>query len=286
MVSFRNSQFQAILVGMMIADAVSQGQLPWHTCTQATTAALEDASAGRMANDDWCHAIAAALDPSSSHQVSLTAAPLQSCDWTEEFTSDLSTTNALLAHLPQVLSHLDRYPPQLATQQYPATTDPVAITVIFYACLQASFRQDTATLSAWRQQLQLESTTAQQSSHVELSVAIEALLAAHGDYQLAVGQCLQLSATAPGSVILTAILSASWGDLPSVPMRYRHWLQQPPPALQEWLQRRWHIATSDCLMRWAETLWQQWSGQHPTALVRSPLVPIQPLSPSAKLPTL
>lgn len=31
MVSFRNSQFQAILVGMVMADAISQGQLPWGT---------------------------------------------------------------------------------------------------------------------------------------------------------------------------------------------------------------------------------------------------------------
>ena len=107
MVSFRNSQFQAILVGMVIADAVSQGQLPWYPCFQTTTGALEACSAGGIANDGWCHAIAAALNPSLSHQVPLTVAPLPACDQIEEITADLSTVNALLAHLPQLLCHLD-----------------------------------------------------------------------------------------------------------------------------------------------------------------------------------
>jgi hypothetical protein len=260
MVSFRNSQFQAILVGMVIADAVSQGQLPWGT---RGAAALPLGSGSAMAQADWCQAIAAAFTAPAPNQMSEGPA----------ITADPPTIAALLTDLPQRLSTLDQLSPPLDPGDAPQAT----ISAIFYACLQASLRQDTATLYAFGQQLVTAPSGAQQPSPAtELRAALETLLTAQGDFQLAVGQSLQASPPSPGSVILTAILSAAWGDLPSLPMRYRHWLQQPSPPLQGWLQRRWHLSTGSQLALWSETLWQRWSGQYSGHPERSPLVAIQP----------
>ncbi|WP_204139085.1 hypothetical protein [Halomicronema sp. CCY15110] len=265
MVSFRNSQFQAILVGMVIADAVSQGQLPWGTRGAAARPPRAGAAIA-IVQDDWCHAIAAALTAPLTSQMSEAA-----------IATEPPTIAALLTDLPQRLSTLDQRPLPAALGDENPPLPQVTISAIFDACLQASLQQDAATLYALGQQLSPAPSGAQPQSSpaAGLSTALEALLTAQGDFQLAVGQSLQLSTPPPGSVILTAILSASWGDLPSIPMRYRHWLQQPSPPRQGWLQQRWHCSTGNQLALWSETLWQRWSGQYSGNPERSPLVAIQ-----------
>jgi hypothetical protein len=88
MVSFRNSQFQAILVGMVIADAVSQGQLPWGT---RGAAALPLGSGSAMAQADWCQAIAAAFTAPAPNQMSegpaIAADAFDHCGPTHRFAS-------------------------------------------------------------------------------------------------------------------------------------------------------------------------------------------------------
>ncbi|RZM77171.1 hypothetical protein [Leptolyngbya iicbica] len=268
MVSFRNSQFQAILVGMVMADAISQGQLPWGTVGEGAGAAAQRWSEGAIAQADWCHAIAATLTRSTPSPISEAGA----------IGAEPETVVDLLADLPRLLSMLDRPPSRTACGDASQTT----LSALFYDCLQASLRQDVVALGALRQQISPDSLGAKPSPPMAaLRGALELLLTAQGDFQLAVGQGLQ-SPTAPsGSVLLTAILSAGWGDLPSLPIRHRHWLQQPSPFLQNWLQQRWQIATATQLALWAETLWQRWSGQYGERSVRSPLVAIQPLVPAA-----
>jgi len=260
MVSFRNSQFQAILVGMVIADAVGQGQLPWGT---RGAAALPLRSESAIDQADWCQAIAAAL-----------TAPANRMSEVSAIAAEPPTLAALLTDLPQLLRTLDQLSPPITAGNAPQAT----ISAIFHACLQASLRQDAATLYALGQQLVTAPSGTQQSSPaIALRAALEALLTAQGDFQLAVGQSLQASTPAPGNVILTAILSAAWGDLSSLPLRYRHWLQHPSPPLASWLQRRWQLSTGSQLATWSEILWQRWSGQYSGHPERSPLGAIQPL---------
>ena len=268
MVSFRNSQFQAILVGMVMTDAVSHGQLPWGTSGTATAMVARPYPAHTIAQADWCHAIVAALTAPSPHlrQSGATAA-------------EPATVADLLADLPRWLSTLDQPLPEAALADVTAPPTPATISTIFYECLQASLRQDATTLHAVRQALAAAPSGGPPPALATgLHTALEALLTAQGDFQLAVGQHLSATTPDPGSLLLTAILSASWGDLPSVPTHYRHCLQHPSPPLQAWLQQRWHLSTGTQLALWAETLWQRWSGQYAAAPERSRLVAIQPLA--------
>jgi hypothetical protein len=283
MVSFRNSQFQAILVGMVIADAVSQGQLPWQL-DGAPVATANGHTRGAIATDDWSHQLAAELTPPQPALNAVGLAPR--LNHIGAITAESPTVVALLICLPHLLRNLDQSDGQSGPRENDAQTRQAGTSIIFYHCLQASLRQDAAALYALRQQLDPGSSTTLPPSQIGLGIAIDTLLTAPGDFQLAVGQNLQ-SLTAPaGSVILTAILSAAWGDLPSVPVHYRHWLQQPYPRLQAWLQRRWHIPTGVTLMLWAEHLDRQWAGQSLMNVERSPLLAVQPSATNPAFPHL
>lgn len=259
MVSFRNSQLRAMVFGLVIADAVTQGQLPWALPGQPTgPLAAEHWSPLAIADDGWSHAIAAQFNQ-LAHAGPMAAMP-RAEHHSAAMASDPATVNDLLIHLPQCLAQFERFRIPLVAGTAPASLGATQISTVFCDCLQACLRQDATALHNLHRQL--PSVPPAPLSHTGLAQAMESVLAAHGDFQLAVGQSLQLSTTTVGVPVLVGMLSASWGDLPSLPSRYRHWLQQPSSELRLWLQQRWQITSEADLNIWAESLWQQWSGQY------------------------
>ena len=261
MVSFRNSQFQAIIWGLVIADTLSHGQSPWALLgpTVACPSSI-DKSVGAITDDRWSHAIATQCTLLSETNQSFSP---QSWPVLDDGTEPTSTVPAsvpnLLVTLPRLLAQLDQC---LVPPVGGAVTEGVEASIVtaFRKVLKVCLRQDKVALRDLQQPLQPAPPETLLPSQTALCQAIEVVLAAQGDFQLVVGQSLQSSATALGVPVLAGVLSASWGDLPSLPTHYRHWLYQPPPDLQVWLQRRWQITTGTELDAWSASLWRHWTG--------------------------
>lgn len=263
MVSFRNSQFQAILLGMVIADAISHGQLP-----QRWSEASKAVAPSRLIDDRGCQAIATQLQQLASAQWILSSQhPIALTEQTA-IDDDAAVLARLLAVLPQLLWQLDRSPTVSALPTAADTVGELSVTTALSACLHDCLRQDISALAALQHRLSNASQTAAHALHQALTM----VLTARGDFQLAVGQSLYWPTAIEGLPVLAGILSAGWGDLLSVPCRYQLWLQQPSPALQAWLQHRWHICDSTQLCTWATGLWQHWAGMSPVS--QPPRLPV------------
>lgn len=275
MVSFQNSQLQAMVLGLVIADAVSQGQLPGAPVGQLAVPREPGRwSTVAIADDGWSHALATQFHQLSHSDTMGSQSGLSIDQEPKAITADPVTVADVLIYLPQCLEQLDLswVPPVPDTD--PATVGTARILAAFYDCLQACLRQDVTALC--RLQNQLQPGPPAPSSQAGLYQAIECVLTAQGDFQLAVGQSLQSPNTIVGAPVLVGMLSASWGGLPSLPSGYRHWLHEPSPELQLWLQRRWQISHGNALNIWAESLWQRWSGRYRVEPERARTIAVLP----------
>ncbi|MGD1860774.1 MAG: hypothetical protein ACFB0E_12480 [Leptolyngbyaceae cyanobacterium] len=262
MISFRKNQFQAIFTSLVMVDAVCQGRLPWGSHPANFSDCLHLKAAADLADNRWCQAIAAQLSPLDSTN-QLADLPSQPAGLSSG--QSIESIADLLIHLPQLLSRLDWPSDPLWGQAGPSQfeTIPAEITAL-QNCLQACLSQDYAALTACHKQLAHSLKLEQTLVNMALFQAIELVLAASGDLQLAVGQSLRWSGAISGLPLLTGILSAGWGGLSSLPSPGRLWLEQPPDDLQNWLCQRWHLPQTTTVSAWAVTLWQHWSGQSPT----------------------
>ncbi|NEQ45262.1 MAG: hypothetical protein F6K00_17550 [Leptolyngbya sp. SIOISBB] len=275
MVSFRNSQLQAIVFGLVIADAVSQGQLPGVPVGKLAMPLIPGRwSPAAIAEDCCSQAIATQFNQLSHSDTMAAHSALRGDDGREAIAAAPATVADILVDLPRCLEQLDLSLPPPAPGADPARAITTGILAAFDDCLQACLRQDATALRTL--QHQLSPAPPAPLSQTGLYQAIECVLAAQGDFQLAVGQSLQSLTTLVGAPILVGMLSASWGDLPSLPSCYRHWLYEPSPELQLWLQRRWQIASGSALNIWAESLWQRWSGRYRLAPGRSQRIAVLP----------
>lgn len=259
MVSFRNSQFRAIVISLVITDAVSQGRLPWELNTATAIHCPGKASAAvDLADDRWCQAIAMQLQSCDSINGSVTLQPQPGSIPSEAIASPVD----LLIRLPQLLSQLDLPSDSMyGPAGGPASAIAPRVMTAFHDCLQACLNQDLSALAFCHERFIQLPESGQAKGIAALAQAIELVLAASGDMQLAVGQSLYWPTAIAGLPLLTGILSAAWGGLGSVPCRHRLWLEQPTDDLQAWLQQRWHIPQATTLSAWALTLWQRWAGQ-------------------------
>ena len=276
MVSFRNSQLQAMIVGLVIADAVSQGQLSWASPGQlAVQPEAGHWATVAIADDGWSQTIANQLNQLSQADIIATQSTLMVADESDSNSSDLSTVSDLLVYLPRLLERLDVLSLISAIPHAESERARIAWSLAaFYDCLRACLRQDIVALDNLQHQLQLAPSVS--LSQAGLCQAIKFVLAAQGDFQLAVGQSLQAPNTVVGVPILVGMLSAGWGALPSLPTRYRHELNQPSPTLQVWLQHRWQITSGQALDLWTASLWQRWSGQYRLTPGRSQQLAVLP----------
>lgn len=257
MVSFRQSQLRAILLGLVIADALSQGQLAWpFEGEQSLTKLPQRPSAGAIADDRWCQEIARQCQTEPATPQGIPAPPTPP----DEFVAETAGLTPMLIQLPWILAQLDT-PLPLAD----------AVSTAWHTCLSACLQRDERSLRAL--QHHFDGGTAGLPPVIQdgLSRAIATVLTAEGDFQLAIGQSLYESPAIVGLPVLTGILSAGWGDLPSLPSRYRHWLGQPSAKLQSWLRQRWQMSNGTTLDGWATALWRCWLGMETGARQSLPI---------------
>ncbi|MGF1459867.1 MAG: hypothetical protein ACFBSG_12675 [Leptolyngbyaceae cyanobacterium] len=272
MVSFRNDQFQAVLTGMVLADAISHGQLPWTLVATASPLAELDQppfplSALAVTADHWCHTIAA--------QLSTRAGNMALSAWASYLTEDVLLT--LLSQLPQHLLNLDQMHafPGTASDMAQPPAIAEAIEVRWQRCLLAAMHHDRTQLEQISLALAAvgrDWTAAEQG----LLTAIDHVTLAHGDFQLALGQSLQAQTAPIGTPIVTGILSAAWGGMASLPGAYQQSLIAPEPALCAWLQERWHLTDRCTLQHWSQGLWLRWLGAEASGGAPQLILTVQP----------
>lgn len=269
MVSFRNSQLQAIVIGLVVADALSQGQLPWPSGRSSQpSSASRGQAAGAIADDRWSQRLSHQFQPGSDAQPSPATG-----------TSSLPLAPLALAAAPALPALLAQLPWLLGQLEAPLPTADLATTTLrdgLNACLQ----RDATALIQLQRRCEVSTAALSPAIAASLSRAIAVVLAAGGDFQLAVGQSLHETPAIVGLPVLTGILSAGWGDLLSLPCGYRQALNQPDPSLQAWLQRRWQITNGAALSAWATDIWRSWLGLDRRATAPLPMAVI-PLAGSS-----
>lgn len=89
----------------------------------------------------------------------------------------------------------------------------------------------------------------------------EQVLMAQGDFYLALQQNWPTKAL-PGAPVLGGLLSACWLGYRGIPHQWHQRLISPTPELRDWLQARWQIYDYQMIDTFAEALWQRWRGAY------------------------
>ena len=269
MVSFRNSQFQAILMGLVIADAVSHGQMPWGRSRAELPSVQPGLTrwSGPVESVRWCHRIVTQLQSGHAEHPQ-PGAP--------ELTEPLGVAS-LLATLPTRLWQLDQRPqPEALSQPSPSALRD-AVLVVFDHSLVAALNHDVLALTALIRTVRDAAEAELDPLSQTLVIGWQHVLATPGNFELAVGQSLYTASPAVGLPVLTGVLSAAWGGENRLPIALRQLLATPPPSLRDWLWQRWQITDAASLRTLAQGLWQQWSGSHVTAGSEPPTIAVQPV---------
>ena len=241
MVSFRHDQFQAMLLGLVIADAVSHGQLPpsFDRRLPGVTPAAPRAWRTALPSDRWCHQLGADLQTLG-----------KGGDRPRDGECAQPTTPAdLLAQLPQVWLIADG-------DRAAVEALPESLGAAWQVSLWAALNQDQDLMTALHPVLAHRPVPLAQT----LGLALEQVSQAAGNFDLAVGQSLYSAPHHQGLPLLTGVLSAAWVGVAGLPLSDCQRLKQPDASLQAWLQQRWQITSTTTVMTWAQGLWQRWLG--------------------------
>ena len=276
MVSFRNSQFQAILTGLVIADAVSQGQMPWGRSAAAVSQAIGPDSSqwpGSIESDRWCHHIMNQLQSCCSEPPQPCTSKLARSDEPPRPESP-GNVASLLATLPMQLLQLDQL-------HHPHNTSPPSS---FSLSDDALGMFDQSLIAALNQDVPALTALIHTVTDTELSPLTQTLLhswqnvlAVRGNFDVAVGQSLYAPSPLVGLPVLTGVLSAAWGGENSFPIAQRQLLETPNLSLRGWLSQRWQLTDAADLRKWTQALWQQWSGSAVTQEVSPAVITVPPM---------
>jgi len=279
MVSFRNQQFQAILWGVIIADALSHRRLAWSSGSlikEDTGTALggsDEPFAEAVMSDRWCHQIADQLNH-ADNLPNLTTETLQQI-------ANADSPAMLLAVLPSVLVELDQLKSLLnVTSGNGSSIAAHAVSIAFYQYMGAVLNDDLATADHLRQQVKAIAQTDDTPFVQTIALAFDQVSLAQGDYALSLGQSLEVTAPMAGLPLLTGILSACQGGMLGIPVTHRLAIQAPDAPLRTWLQTRWQLTAESSLRQWTQGLWQRWLGCDVTAPSRGLSMAVKPVMPS------
>ena len=279
MVSFRNSQFQAIFIGLVIADAVSQGQMPWERSPWAISPAVGSDSSpwpGGIESDRWCHHIvnqlqSCCLETPQSFALGL---PLPDGPQQSRPTGEVAS---LLATSPMRLLKLDHLHHRSAASPPSSLSPSDDALQMFDQSLVAALNQDAPALAALIHTM-TDMAVAELSPLTQtLLQSWQQVLAAQGNFELAVGQSLYTAPPSVGLPVLTGILSAAWGGENSLPIAQRQLLETPNQSLRIWLSHRWQLTAAAHLKKLTQALWRQWSGNAVTQGVSAAMIAVQPV---------
>lgn len=272
-----------MLYGMVMADAITHGQLPvprpgYSVGESAISGSFPSAAA--IQEDDWCRAIthrlrslpdAHPLHPSTTSPQEIVSSPQGAI---------LSSLRARLANLPDLLLQMDQ-PGQISpydqfSRGEELLSDPWQQS-LFAVCQQA-----TSSLLYLQRTITLRRNEPGFCGPGDcLSIAIDCVLSARGDFVIAVGQGLHRYPDQVGLPVVTGILSAGWGGYQSLPLSLKHALRAPTPTLENWLRSRWHITGDQDIEDWGRSLWLNWSGCDPANWEKQGSMAVRPIGGDA-----
>jgi len=270
MLASRRDRLQAILLGLIMADAVDHRQLAWPlplATPQNIANAAPETSLTPAISTDACRCLSQILSLGVEHPSGPVPAP--------PAPADLSLVEALMVGLPWLLPISDRLTgtdvatiPGLQSAEPAEQAEILRMSQAFARLMEADWAGAIALFPHQPGDSAMSAVTV-------FAPAWEAVELARGDFLLAVGQGLHTASPMAGLPLVCALLSAAWGGYRGLPSRVVQQLMTPSPALQDWLTDRWQIANAQCVEAWAHWLWQRWMGQY-APFRHSPAVPLHP----------
>ncbi len=255
MVSFRRDQLRAILLGVMLADAVTQGQVPLTAIAQplALSGFKGCPLPGNIPGDRWCHFITQGMAQFPRSPLAVPPSPpfRPLLKGELEPGEEANGMAPLLATLPFGLPWLADSNFALLWAGIPALAHQVDRLMPVYGALAACLRGDQAALR------EIAATTATP----ELSAAIAPVLRAKGDFYLTLGLSTQPGQMA-GVPLLSGLFSGAWVGSQGLPAAWLAVLSTPESPGQHWLQARWQIPDLSRVETWTSHLWNQWIGRY------------------------
>lgn len=274
----RLNQLRAILLGIVIADALAQRELFWLTGLSSPQAAEWAISADRSSHrlkdeggdgvgNDWRHRTVRLLAADAAEREP------SACDGGKSMSPDGFPAPSILTMLPAFLASLELSEAAFCSWLDHHRAEGVAPSILAVcqgarALLAANLDQ---AYQAWHQCEQTQSPTLPGGSH--LSLAFRRVFAAQGNFELTIGQSLNQGQLAPSLLIPSGLLSACWRGLPGIPLRWHQALVNPSPELQAWLRRSWRLEDVGLLEIWATNLWHRWLGTYTPASICPPRPP-------------
>ncbi|MEO0984654.1 MAG: hypothetical protein AAFY20_03790 [Cyanobacteria bacterium J06639_14] len=271
MFSLQPDRFRAILLGILIADALSHqcwhGETPSVRGQPATSAAIPAPLPMAIKDPHWCQHVTQSL----SHQVNEWRNYETDIKYQFEQNADkqwdsCDEVTAILATIPLFLQGIAHLEPASLMELLQRATVKQPLVAMFYSTAMALLDTHRVATSGARFAKTPRMPIAQGSASPIITLAYEYVFAANGDFSLAVGQGLQAASQMAGLPILTGFLSTCWVGPQGLPTRWYQALLTPTPTLQHWLQRRWQIDSVDSLHEWGKMLESLWLGQYSSAL--------------------
>ncbi|MDB9528066.1 hypothetical protein PN498_18875 [Oscillatoria sp. CS-180] len=279
MVSFRSSQFRALLAGLIIADAMSHQQLrclvPLFEEQSIDLGSSSMSSNTAIVSDRWCHRIVDQLSSFSSANTNKLISPVE-CQTLQQLPPTDNPLESLLIGIPKVLAELD---PTMTLAHHDSAEGAIALA--FYQGMMALLDRDLKRVEQLEASITTTATTTTEPLTQMVALAFEHVLSADGDFILSVRQSLYSASPLPGLPILAGILSSCWTGLSGLPLAAYAELYVTSSSLRGWLQPRWRLTEAATLEAWATGLWQQWSGSLTSTSFSSFGVAVQPVSISS-----
>lgn len=269
----RLDQFQAVLVGVAVADAAAHGQIvPSNARVSPQSWPAPHWPAPHWPETSWCQALRHV-----AHQVALpdhggNAANAWAANvWVEGFPA----VEGAIIQIPILLRYLDTpdIQPLWIAQRLGLPVSEDALTVQLYAILQTLLCNPNHSLSMRLKALQAQLDRFAQhpgSQHPEivlLAQSIQSTLHAAGDFRLAIANRLLTTrlltthlptAISPLQPVLIGLLCTALRGLKTVPISWRQTLRLSQPS--PWYLSRWGVADERGLREIAIDLWRAWSG--------------------------
>ncbi|MEM0979032.1 MAG: hypothetical protein AAGH78_02035 [Cyanobacteria bacterium P01_H01_bin.58] len=264
MFSFRRDQFRAMLLSLLITDALCHQQISSGTqrfCVdKSSTSHCEAGFHQALTSDRWSHALTHSLDylvrtpPATPAFLDKQSQTLkQTCDRVE------TVAEVVLVILPVFLQSLDN--PRIGQRwhnQVPSSWQKA--TLVYYEWLLALLEPDINHTT--KHHRPSNASDAYSETDAVIANAIRHHRQADGSFPLAVGCSYRFADEQPGLPILSGLLSASQVGSKGIPIAWQQALQNPKPKLKEWLEQRWRISSATIVDTWADALFHHWLGQH------------------------
>ena len=298
----QRDRFRAILLGILIADALSHRYLSWELRPAELPGKVED-SAPRLSrlaieSDRWCHHLSFTLShlmQEGCKSYTFSHLPIEINEGLVD--AKTSIVEAILFILPTFLLNIDSLDFGSLISDCQLTPSHQALSRAFYQWIVIFLNNnDLASAKlAWETQVLMTNLSSIPEKD-SLVLALDHVLSAEGNFFLSLGQSLccashstalnpllteqlssqqsysasgftqlrgTLSSNPAGLPLLTGLLSACCVGCRGIPNRWYQALTNPTASLSYWLQNRWQISGIHIIDDWAEGLWQRWCGKYP-----------------------